>query len=154
MIYLVGNDSEAPDITLGAIPLPGEHLRSHIERRAHSASVHLLLTINTLGISEVPQLDMLPRKHNIRRLEIAMDDTLLDQRTETQTYLLDILIGITLGKFLPLIDQLYRVDVYILQSGPIAVFLDNVRVIGRLLHIDHVHNIRMFQFLMDCAFAL
>ena len=122
-------------------------MRRHIDGRAYDTGEKLFLSGNLFRKPKISNLKFLPRNHDILRFEIAMDDALLHKLTVTHTNLLHAVHNLSLRQPLPLLQ-------HFLEGGALAVFLDDVDVIGSFLHFDEPDYVGMFEFAMDKELSL
>ena len=143
--HLVDACPNGPDVCLAAVLAVGQHLRSHVERRAQHG-IREVLPCQQLREAKVGNLDIALVQQDVGQLEVPVHNLVVDQALEAVEDLAEEHDG-SLNRQGPLLLHLRQevAPVTILQHEVVVVGglfegeqLDDVRVVTGLEHLDLV----------------
>lgn len=112
-----------------------EDLRTHVERRADEGREHLALeVIDGPRESEISELVLVAFDEDVLRLQIAVDDAVLEEIDESGEEVFEDLNTFLLGEVTSSFE-------FSSEVAPVAELLDDVVVVRCLEDVDEVNNV-------------
>ena len=135
--HLIEYHSHRPNITLGGVGAAVENFRAHIHGASHEGLMNLIefsAFLVILGESKICDFVGLVLDEDIGGLEVSVYDGVLVQVLIAADELFDDDDGLGLRQFLALFEN-------ILETALVAQLLEEVDVVGRLLHVIQLHDV-------------
>ena len=132
--HLVEDYPQRPDIRPDVVNESLQHLGSHVDRRTYHRLCHVVFFQQFLAEPKVSQFDDPIVKQDVGRFQIPMQDVLIVQFLEGTLQLSEYLECFRLSQFSLLLDVLSK-------SASVAVFIDQVVVVGCPQHFDELDDV-------------